>query len=541
MPEIEIDPTTRIEGHHSTTLHVEDGRVARAESEMNMFRGIENVTLGRSPSDVPQVTQMVCGVCFTCHRQASILALEDAAERAGVFDGVPPAARLIRDVMEGMFLLWNHTIHLFALAGPDYSDAVADSGFERLDPVEGAGYRAALEHQRGLLRAFSEFGGRAPHPMTYAPGGVTADPDQETVAEVREGMERLDDWLGPTDAVPEAMAAARDRTGPPEGLAGLYDLCSALVAAAEAGADGFGEGPGRFYANGMFHGLDGDSLVFPRGIHAGGELRRPDRDELVAGITEDVSHAWYTDASGGVPADAPAPEPDPEKEGAYSWGKAPRFHGETMETGPLARLIAAERDPFDLRERLGGGATESNTLNRLAARLQELLLVRDRLLEWLDALDVSAPTRAEWTDEFSGAGIGLWGASRGALSHWVRVEDGSVEGYQIVTPTTWNLGPRDADGDPSVLEYALEGMAVDDVTEPTDVMRTIRSYDPCLGCGVHVHDGEETFETTVEPHAPGAGAAGASPAPDDGRSGDEDEDRDERAGADASADAGDRP
>lgn len=507
MPEIEIDPTTRIEGHHSTTLQVEDGHITRAESEMNMFRGIESITLGRPASDVPQVTQMVCGVCFTCHRQASILALEDAASRAGVFDGVPPNGRLLRDIMEGMFLLWNHAVHLFVLAGPDYSDAVADTGFDRLDPVDGDGYQEALLHQRDLLQAFTEFGGRAPHPLTYAPGGVTDAPDAETLDEIRETVAALDAWLGPTDALPELLDRARDddRDAPSGDGAGGYDLCSILVAAADAGAADFGAGPGRFYANGMFYGTGDDSLVLPRGIYADGDLTRPSREDLVAGITEDVGHAWYTPESGGRPAEAPAPDPDPEKAGAYSWGKAPTYNGRTMETGPLARLVAADRDPADLRVTLGSGPTGSSTFDRLAARVQEAMVVRDHLVEWLDAVDPEAPTTAEWTDDFSGAGVGFWGASRGALSHWVGVDDGEVDRYQIVTPTTWNLGPRDDDGNPGVFEEALEGMAVPDVSDPTNVMRTVRSFDPCLGCAVHVESPEASFETEVEPHAPGGG------------------------------------
>ncbi len=505
MPEIEIDPTTRIEGHHSTTLTVEEGRVVRAESEMNMFRGIENIVLGRRPSDVPQVTQMVCGVCFTCHRQASILAIEDAARRAGVFGAVPENGRLLRDIMEGMFLLWNHTIHLFTLAGPDYSDSVADTGFDRLDPVDGDGYRTALEHQRRLLQGFSEFGGRAPHPLTYAPGGVVTDPDPETIAEVRETIAALDEWLGPTGALEETIERARDRAGPTDSAMGLYDVCSVLVGAAEAGAERFGVGPGRFYANGMFYGTGDDSLVLPPGIYRGGRLTRPTREELVDGITEDVGFAWYTDDSGGSPADAPPPQPAPEKADAYSWGKAPRFEGDSMETGPLARLIAAKRDPGDLRATFGDGPRSSNTFNRLAARVQELLLVREYVLQWLDALDPTGETTASWDDDFSGRGVGFWGASRGALSHWVDIENGEVTGYQLITPTTWNLGPRDDEGDPSVFEEAVEGIEVADVSDPIDVMRTIRSFDPCLGCGVHVHDGTESFETTVEPHAPGGG------------------------------------
>ncbi len=502
MPEIEINPTTRIEGHHSTTLDVRNGRVQSAKSHMEMFRGIENLTVGRPPSDVPQITQMVCGVCFTSHRQLSTLAIEDAAKRAGVFDGVPYNARLLQNIMEGMFLLWNHTVHLFALAGPDYSDAMADSGRTRLDPGTGAGYNAALTKQRKLLQAFTEFGGRAPHPLTYAPGGVAARPDRETIQDVRERMRAISDWLGPTDAVPEVVEAVRNREGPPEHAEGLYDVLSVLLTADDLGADDFGVGPGRFYASGMFYGEDENSLVLPPGIVEDGSLRPTTRTELVNGITEDTTHSWYTDESGGSPREAPPPEPMPNKEDAYSWGKAPRFNGRTMETGPLARLIAAEEDPFLLRTELGGDPRKSSTLNRLIARAQEILLVRDMLFDWLDQVDPDGPLRAEWTDNFTGEGVGFWGASRGALSHWVRVVDGSVEQYQIVPPTLWNLGPRDEVGQPSILEEALEGMRVRDLGNPVDVMRTIRSFDPCLGCAVHLQSPGGSSEFQLEPPAP---------------------------------------
>ncbi|MGM0399626.1 MAG: nickel-dependent hydrogenase large subunit [Halobacteriota archaeon] len=505
MPEIEIDPTTRIEGHHSTTLEVEDGVVTNAKSHMDMFRGIEIITLGRPPSDAPQITQMTCGVCFTCHRQTSILAIEDAAKRAGVFDGVPENARILRDVMEGLFFIWNHAVHLFALAGPDYSDAVADTGFDRLNPAAvaggegGEGYKRALEVQRTVLQAFSEFGGRAPHPLTYAPGGTAVQPDLETIEQVRSKIKAVNQWLGPTDAVPEVIENVQDGQVESDYAQGLHDIVSLLVAAKQEGADEVGVGPDRYYANGVFYGTDADSLALPRGVYADGELRHPSKDDIVDSVTEDVEYSWYTDDSGGQPWDEKPPEPDPDKSGAYSWGKAPRYNGRSMEVGPLARLVAADADPFDLRETLGGGATASNTLNRLIARAQETLVVRDLLTDWIDALDPNGVYNAGWDDDFTGEGVGLWEASRGAVSHWVRVEDGQVENYQIVTPTLWNLGPRSADGTPSIFEESAEGMAVQSVSNPIDVMRTIRSFDPCLACSVHVQSPDEEFESVVEP------------------------------------------
>ncbi|WEL17153.1 Ni,Fe-hydrogenase I large subunit [Halorhabdus sp. SVX81] len=504
MPEITINPTTRIEGHHATTLDVEDGVVQDAKSHMEMFRGIESVTLERPPSAVPDITGKVCGVCFTCHRLTSSRAVEDAAMAAGVFDGVPRNAHLLRDAMEGIFYLWNHTIHLYALAGPDYSDAVAGTGLTRLDPMEGEGYLEAMDHQRTLMQAFAEFGGRVPNSLTYVPGGMSANPDASTIQSVKDHVASVSEWIGPTDAVPEVIENVRNGEFEPSVGAGLHDLVGLLYAAAEEGAAEYGVGPRRYYSNGVFRLPEREEFLFKRGIYRDGSIEPQTKAEILDAITESTAHSWYTDDSAGHPASAKPPEPAPGKDGAYSWGKAPRYEGQPMEVGPLARLVISDIDPFDLRAELGGASAASNTLNRLIARTQEILLVRDNVLGLLDAIEPGDPFTAEWDDDFDGQGVSLFEASRGALSHWADVRNGQINQYQIVTPTLWNMGPRDSDDTPGPLESALVGMEVEDVETPLDVMRTIRSMDPCLACSVHLQTPTGEYETVLEPATPGA-------------------------------------
>lgn len=507
MVEVTIDPTTRIEGHHGIDLTIEDDAVVEAKSKMKMFRGAEIIAVGRTPRDAAQLTGTVCGVCFLCHRLCSSKASEDAAQNAGKFDGPPANAVLTRDASEGIFYLWNHAIHLFALVGPDYSDAVAGTGFDRLDPLEGAGYVGALENQRKIMQALAEFGGRAPHPLSYVPGGLATNPDAATIEAVRSRVKEVSAWLGPTDAVPEVLKNVQNGEFDPALGEGLHDIVSILVAAAREGAADIGEGPNRFYSNGMFEQPDSGDLFFDRGVYRDGSVERMTKDEIVSGITEDTAYSWYTEESGGSPTEAQPPEPQPDKADAYSWGKAPRFDGESMEVGPLARLVISGLDPFDLRKTLGGGVAESNTLNRLIARAQETLLVRDQVLEWLDAVDPTKPFITDFPDDFTGTGVGLFEPSRGTLSHYVDVEGGTIERYQIITPTLWNIGPRDGGGNPSVLEEAVVGDPVDDVDNPLGVMRTIRSFDPCLACSVHVRSPDAEYETVIEPATPGEAAS----------------------------------
>ena len=82
--------------------------------------------------------------------------------------------------------------------------------------------------------------------------------------------------------------------------------------------------------------------------------------------------------------------------------------------------------------------------------------------------------------------MGLTEASRGALGHWLRIEQGKIAHYQVISPTTWNVSPRDDAGIPGPLEQALIGIPVVDTDKPIEVMRVIHSFDPCLDCATHV-------------------------------------------------------
>jgi hydrogenase large subunit len=96
-------------------------------------------------------------------------------------------------------------------------------------------------------------------------------------------------------------------------------------------------------------------------------------------------------------------------------------------------------------------------------------------------------------------GVGLHEAPRGALSHWVVIEDGRIKNYQAVVPTTWNASPRDAAGAAGPYENSLVGTPVADPERPLEVLRTVHSFDPCMACACHAYDsaGRETANVKV--------------------------------------------
>jgi [NiFe] hydrogenase large subunit len=216
-------------------------------------------------------------------------------------------------------------------------------------------------------------------------------------------------------------------------------------------------------------------------------------------ITEHVARSWYSGSTARHPASG---ETVPGYTGyntgsRYSWLKAPRYNGEPMEVGPLARVLVAygRNNRYmvpAVNDFLGKTGLVLNdlhsTLGRIAARAIETKVIADAMDGWLNQLTSGQGTYTPATMPATASGYGLNEAPRGALGHWISISAGKIGNYQMVVPSTWNLGPRCASGKRGPVEAALIGTAVKDPAKPVEVLRTVHSFDPCLACAVHVID-----------------------------------------------------
>jgi hydrogenase large subunit len=239
--------------------------------------------------------------------------------------------------------------------------------------------------------------------------------------------------------------------------------------------DQIGAWPARFLSSGGWQSPAGEYLLKP-GFHDGeGRAFDPGR------IAEHLKHSWYDPRTDGFSPFDGQTDPAPERAEAYSWAKAPRYAGQPAEAGPLARLVN-DRDPFvgDLLKKHGPSA-----LVRELARLHEALRLLKQIGVWLGEVDPEEPFYQVTPRAQSGSGLGLVEAPRGILGHWLRVEEGKIQNYQIITPTGWNLSPRDSADCPGPLEAALVGAPVPDPDHPAAIAHVVKSFDPCLFCTVH--------------------------------------------------------
>jgi len=373
-----------------------------------------------------------------------------------------------------------------------------------------AHYFEALEWQREVAKLHAIFGGKNPHP-NFVVGGVPCPIDlnsdsainAEKLTQVKAILDMAERFV--TDVyLPDTIA-----------IASFYKDWGTR-----------GEGLGNFLTYGDFpaSGLDDPaSWLVPAGVILDRDLSTIHPVDLNAPgeIEEYVAHSWYDYAGGkdkGLhPYDGETalnytgPKPPYEEldvEGAYSWIKAPRWKGKPVEVGPLARVLMMYASGNAQAKALVDSTLATlalpiealySTLGRVAARTIETKLIADAMQGWYDALianikagDTKTFNETLWepsTWPKQAKGVGYMEAPRGGLGHWIVIEDGKIANYQAVVPSTWNAGPRDAQGVPGAYEAALQDnhrMAVPD--QPLEILRTIHSFDPCLACAVHVMD-----------------------------------------------------
>lgn len=238
-------------------------------------------------------------------------------------------------------------------------------------------------------------------------------------------------------------------------------------------------------------------------------------------VEEGVAHSWYEGEASRHPWDGETiPRyTDFQDDGKYSWVKAPRFQGRPMQVGPLAQVLVGyatghERITHWLDHALAtassiAGVTLTpdvlhSTLGRhLARAVRATVLAETALDHWQRLVDNIGSGDTEIFRAFSfppgeQRGMGFHEAPRGTLSHWIVIRDGKIHNYQAVVPSTWNAGPRDAEGQMGPYEASLVGNPVADAENPLEVVRTVHSFDPCLACAIHAFDPEGHETATVK-------------------------------------------
>ncbi len=505
MGKIIIDPVTRIEGHLKIEVMVEDGEVKEATSSGLLFRGIELILQGRDPRDAQRYTQRICGVCPTSHSMAATLCLDSAF---GISDRIPDNGRIMRNLILGAAHIADHILHFYHLTALDYVDVTAVASYEGNDPAlnsvksfvergdlspfvpryEGdyrlsreqnlialSHYLKALEMRMKAQEMLSIFGGKMPHNVAIVPGGVTAVPTVDKIASFLWRLNELRDFID-TIYIPDVLTVA-------QAYPDYFEIgqgCSNLLSY------------GSFDLDGKEADLIKRERLFKQGICSQDLKVRP---LDIAKVAEQVKYSWYSDSTSGMKPTEGVTEPRLGKEGAYSWIKAPRYDGQVYEVGPLARVLVTYVSGNSIVKSLVDGALSRlkvtpsalfSVLGRHLARALYVKAIADSMPGWLLQLKPGEPAYLSYSIPEEATGMGLIDAARGALGHWIQIKDRKIANYQCVVPSTWNLSPKDDQGQPGPVERALLGTKIRDEANPFEILRIVRAFDPCIACAVHL-------------------------------------------------------
>jgi hydrogenase large subunit len=473
MSRVLLGPFNRVEGDLEITLDVAAGQVRSAQVNSPLFRGFEQLLVGRASHDALAIVPRICGICSVAQSAAAAGALAALSGAEIPFNG-----RLASQLIQATENLADHVTHFYLFFMPDFTcSQYADRPWHaailaRFAPGTGAAAPLALSARGNFLKLMGFLAGRWPHTLALQPGGttkaLTAADRVRVLALLRDFRSFLEkQLLG--DALEDfaALATQDSLRAWAQGRSG--DFPSFLNLAFDLGLEQVGRATDHFLSYGAY------------GLLASGlwstEQGATQLDSTQ--IREDHCHAWLVDSVPLHPAKGQTVV-DADKSGAYTWCKAPRYAGQVVETGALARqLVQGQPLARDLVQRGGGSVT-----TRMVARMVELASIVPAMEQWVREIRLGEAFYLPAELPQTGVGVGLIEAARGSLGHWLSVKDGFIDRYQIIAPTTWNFSPRDANGQPGPLELALVGLPAGDKAPPT-IEHVVRSFDPCMVCTVH--------------------------------------------------------
>ena len=473
-------PLNRVEGDLDIKVKIEDGIITEAKSVGTLYRGFENILQGRDPLDALVMTPRVCGICSISHLTAAVKALEDA-------HGIVPPMQAVRFRNLSIMCenLQSDLKQVFLMFMSDFaSDYYKESSFYETAkayyaPFKGTLSKSLLDATKDILKVIAYIGGQWPHTSHMVPGGLNVLADDLEIFRIRLLIVKFKRWyeqevLKDTFQTFLALESASDLEAfvakNPDSHLSIFYTIAKETDLFEIGKTGYG-----FINYGSID-LEDSKCLIPASCY---KTKLEPLD--LAQISEDVRYAWYDESDADV--FKAKTKPNVKKEGAYSFTKAPRYDNEVMQTGALGEeLVLGNKLFIDLYKKYG----DSVFVREFARMVRPIryTLFMEKEIEAIivnkDEVVYEKPTYKK-----DAMGIGTTHAARGALGHWIKIKNNKIENYQIISPTTWNGSPKDANGNFGPWEKALIGLRIKDADNPMEMGHVIRSFDPCLVCTVH--------------------------------------------------------
>jgi len=483
-------PVNRVEGDLDIKVSIQNGKITDAKSIGTLYRGFENILKNRDPLDALVITPRVCGICSVSHLLASVKALENAYKISP-----PEQAVRFRNISNISENLQSDLRQVFLMFLPDFANEFYknkkfyNTAYEFYRPFKGKISKEILNITKEILKIIALIGGQWPHTSYMVPGGLSVVSDDLEILTIKYLIEKIKSFLETLygSSLEELISLSSEEelikffnTHPDSQLTIFYEI----LKESELLFEGISGYP---FIN--YGAIEQSDYEIPKGIYKNKNIFDLDINK----ITEDVTYSWYEGET-----EYPINEttvPDINKKNAYSFAKAPRYENEVYQTGPLGEFLILRHPLFtDLYEKYSDSLF-LREFARIYRPIRYILAMRSEIEKILK--NIKAPLYKKPKTFPNATGVGLTHAARGALGHWIKIKNGKIANYQIISPTTWNGSPKDKNENPGPWEKALIGVKIEDIENPVRMGHVIRSFDPCLVCTVHFIGENSSLRLTV--------------------------------------------
>jgi F420-non-reducing hydrogenase large subunit len=466
MTHIKIDPITRLEGHGKIDIFLNDeGEVENCYFLVPELRGFERFCQGRPVEEMPRITTRICGVCPEAHHMASVKACD------AVYHVEPPSTgRMLRELLYNVFFAGDHTLHFYALGGPDF--VVGPDAPPAQRNILGVVAKVGVEIGKKVIQMRAHhseimqlLGGKKVHQVTSLPGGVSKGLTEEERSAVEERVLDMVEFAKFTIKVFNDIVLKNKK---------YVDLILSDTYSMRTYSMGLVDEKNHvnFY-DGKVRVVDPD----------GKEFVKYAPNEYLNHVAEHVEPWTYLKF--------------PFLKNVGWKGFAEGNESGVYRATPLSRLNAADGMATPLAQAeyekmydtLGGKPVHA-TLATHWARVIELLYATERALDLVRDLEITGEKIRTIPTAVPTEGVGIVEAPRGTLTHhYVTDERGILQKVNLIVGTTNNNAPISMS-----IKKAAQGL-IKRGAEVTDgvlnmIEMAFRAYDPCLACATHALPGK---------------------------------------------------
>lgn len=434
----------RIEGEANLELEWKEAKIEFAKIKFLNFRGIEKILEKRPFLDALVIAPRVCGICNTSHTIAAINAIEDAYKSANIDVKISKKANDIREFALNAEKIQNHIKWIYFSILPEIL-AINGSNEQSIKAFEGNEWIKAQKICSEMLKAMAIFTGQWPHGSFCIVGGVTCDPTRGDIFEAMRYLDKVIEYCE-KEIFGETIENFLKYKSSIQIMGTKGSLSKIAEVLVSKKLDNIGKSYDRFIS------LGNNSRKYSSKKCQGTVVVNAD----VKFVSESLANSFFQD-------------------NGYTYSKSAMYKKKYIETGPIARMMII-KDPLvrDFHRR-----NKDSILTRIVARIAEtahLLKRSKKLLERMNLNEPSCISPLVNYKDISAIGVGRCEAARGSLIHQVKIENGFIEHYDIITPTVWNLG----NGEKKLPAVAQKGIIGLDSIKKADLV--FKAFDVCAVC-----------------------------------------------------------